>query len=135
VLPEDKPAFDTIFTTCMSIMDADKMDIAAELNTLTHSQLSSMNEFLENRTGKTTLTIKARMLYQFLPAHLVLQDATQKLAAASAKLRELYEADLEDRFYSESGTLEFDKLVRLVTVLMTRKEVAASSSSTGDVAM
>jgi hypothetical protein len=135
VLPEDKPAFDTIFTTCMSIMDADKMDIAAELNTLSHSQLSSMNEFLENRTGKTTLTFKAKQLYQLLPAYVVLNDATQKLAAATARLRELYEADLEERFYSEAGALEFDKLVRLVTVLMTRKEAAASSSSTGDIAM
>jgi ubiquitin len=135
VLAEDQQAFATIFTTCMSIMDANKMDIPAELNTLTLSQLSSMSEFLENRTGKTTLTVKARQLYQFLPAYVVLNDATQKLAAATTKLRELYEADLEDRFYSESGTLEFDKIVRLVTVLMTRKESAASSSSTGDVAM
>jgi hypothetical protein len=135
VVPEDKQAFDTIFITCMSIMDASKMDIPGELNKLSHAQLSNVLEFLENRTGKTTLTNKVRMLYQFMPAYVVLDDATKKLAAATAKLRELYEADLEDRFYSDEGTLEFEKLVRLVTVLLTRKESAASSSSTGDIAM
>jgi hypothetical protein len=134
VVAEDQANFGAIFTMCMSIMDSSKMDIAAELNTLSVPQLETISAFLENRTGKTTLTIKAKQLYQFLPAFVVLNDAMQKLVSASTRLQELYQADLEESFYSESGTLEFDKIVRLVTVLLTRKQTA-SASSTGDVAM
>jgi hypothetical protein len=126
----DRADFQTVHATCLAIMDAPALSIDRELSAMSLEQIDAVEEYLTNKVGKTTNTVKARQLFTLLPAYVQLTDVMAKCTSAVTRLQELYLNDLEEKYYSEAGSLEYDRLVRFVTTVKTRKEVAA-----GDVAM
>jgi hypothetical protein len=126
----DRAEFQTVHATCLAIMDAPELIIDRELSAMSLEQIDAVEEYLTNKVGKTTNTVKARQLFTLLPAYVQLTDVLAKCTSAITRLQELYLNDLEDKYYSEAGSLEYDRLVRFVTTVKARKEAAG-----GDAAM
>jgi ubiquitin len=130
VTSADRTAFHGVHATALAIMDAPALSIDTELQAMSLEQLDTVEEFLTSRVGKTTNTVKARQLFTLLPAYLQLTDVLAKCTSALTRLQELYLNDLEDKYYSEAGSLEYERLVRFVTTVKARKEATG-----GDAAM
>jgi hypothetical protein len=126
----DRAEFQTVHATCLAIMDAPALSIDHELSAMSLEQIDAVEQYLTNKVGKTTNTVKARQLFTLLPAYVQLTGVMAKCTSAVTRLQELYVNDLEEKYYSETGSLEYERLVRFVTTVKTRKEVAG-----GDAAM
>jgi ubiquitin C len=110
----DRAHFSSVHQTAMSIMDAPGLNINNEITSMSVAQLEALGEYLTNKVGKTTNTVKAKNMYTLFPAYEQLTDVIAKCTVAMKRLQDMYLNDLEARYYSESGSLEFDRLVLLV---------------------
>ena len=85
-------------------------------------ELRALDAYLNDRSGKTTNTNKAKSMFAQFPMHIGLQSAISKLTVALSRFQELVTSDLEERYYSDDGVLDFDKLKTFVTKVLAKKE-------------
>jgi hypothetical protein len=124
----DVATFATVHRVSMTIMDTAGLNINNEIGDMTVHQLQGLNEYLTDRQGKTTNTVKARGMYTLFPVFCQMTDVVNKCTVAMQRFQELYIADLEDRYYNDSGVLEFDRLKLYVATTMARKEALADAA-------
>ena len=106
----------------MTVMDAPNLNIEEAIRGLSLADHQALNTHLQERHGKTTNSVKAKQLYEQLGVYKQLKSAVDKCTLAMDRFRQMVEADMENRFYNEEGSLNYDALKTFVAMSLARKE-------------
>jgi hypothetical protein len=124
----DVAHFASLHRSAMTIMDTNQLNIDNEIADMSVQQLEILNDYLNDRHGKTTNSVKAKGMYTLFPVFGQMTDVMNKCSVAMQRFQDLFLSDLEERYYSDAGVLEFDRLKLFVATTKARKEAMADAA-------
>jgi hypothetical protein len=131
VVAQDGPNFQQLHQLCMTVMDSPNLNIEEAIRGLSLADHQALSTHLQEHHGKTTNSVKAKQLYEHMGVYKQLKSAVDKCTLAMDRFRQMVEADVEQRFYNEEGSLNFDALKTFVATSLARKEERGGAAAAG----
>jgi hypothetical protein len=122
VVATDAHNFATVHQSAMHVMDAGGININDAIAAMPIDDLRELNDYLNDKHGKTTNAVKAKSIYQRFPMYTQFTTVIDTITVAMNRYQELVTADLEERYHNDDGVLEFDRLNMFVATTLARKE-------------